>query len=133
MKWFKLFNICALCMALIFILCSCKNEKPTGSYESITPSQAKELIEKESEFVILDVRSEEEYNQGHIKGAVLIPHTDIGTAASERLKNKDELILVYCRTGRRSKLAAEELHNMGYTNVKEFGGINDWEYETEKN
>ena len=73
-----------------------------------------------------------EYDEGHIQGAILIPEYEISARAEEEIPNKDLLILVYCRSGRRSKIAAEELVKLGYTNVKEFGGIIDWEYEIVK-
>ena len=82
-------------------------------------------------YIILDVRTKEEFDQGHIPGAILIPNTEIEARAEEKLTDKDQLILVYCRSGRRSKLAAEILVELGYTNIKEFGGIIDWPYEVE--
>ena len=102
-----------------------------NTYEQITPQQAKEIMDTESNYVILDVRTHDEYMDGHIPGAVLIPDYDIVNRAEKELPDKDQLILVYCRSGRRSKLAAEKLAELGYTNVKEFGGIIDWPYETE--
>ena len=75
--------------------------------------------------------AQEEYDEGHIPGEILIPHTEIEARAEEVLTDKDQLILVYCRSGRRSKIAAEALVEMGYTNIKEFGGILDWPYEVE--
>ena len=107
---------------------STKNEK--GTYMQITAQEAKEIMDTETGYVILDVRTESEYAEGHIKGAVLIPDTEIGKRAEKELTDKEQLILVYCRSGRRSKNAAEELANLGYTNVKEFGGIISWPYET---
>ena len=99
------------------------------TYEQITPEEAKTLMDTEKEFVVLDVRTEEEYNEGHIEGALLIPDYEIKEKAESILIHKDKLILVYCRSGRRSKNAANELVELGYTNVKEFGGIIDWPYE----
>ena len=84
------------------------------------------------EYIFLDVRKQEEFDAGHIPGAILIPYTEIEAKAEEMLPQKDAQILVYCRSGRRSKIASESLVNLGYTNVKEFGGIIDWPYETEK-
>ena len=81
-------------------------------------------------YVILDVREQDEFDESHIPGAILIPHGQIKELAPSMLPDKDQLILVYCRSGRRSKIAAEALEEMGYTNIKEFGGINDWPYET---
>ena len=88
-------------------------------------------MDTEEDYIILDVRTQEEYDQGHIPGAILIPNTEITAEAEKVLTDKDQLILVYCRSGRRSKLAAVTLAQLGYTNVKEFGGIIDWPYETE--
>ena len=88
-------------------------------------------MDSEEGYIILDVRSQEEYDQGHIPGAILIPDTEIKAQAEEVLTDKDQLILVYCHSGRRSKLAAEALVELGYTNIKEFGVILDWPYETE--
>lgn len=99
---------------------------------NITALDAKEIMDSETDHVILDVRTEEEYAEGHIPGAVLIPDYEIATRAEEELPDKDQMLLVYCRSGRRSKIAAEALVGLGYTNVYEFGGIIDWPYETEK-
>ena len=101
-----------------------------NSYEQITPAEAKEIMDTQDGYIILDVRTQEEYDESHIENAVLIPDYEIADKAESVLKDKDRLILVYCRSGRRSKLAAEELVKLGYTNVKEFGGIIDWPYET---
>ena len=98
---------------------------------NITAQEAKEIMDTESNYVILDVRTQEEYDEGHIKDAILIPDYEIADRAESELNDKEQLILVYCRSGRRSKNAAKQLSDMGYTNVKEFGGIIDWPYETE--
>ena len=98
---------------------------------NITAEEAKKLMDSESGYVILDVRTEQEYAQGHIPGAILIPDYEISEKAEAVLTDKDQLILVYCRSGRRSKKAAEALEEMGYTRIREFGGILDWPYETE--
>ena len=103
-----------------------------AAYVNITAEEAKQLMDSEEGYIILDVRAQEEYDEGHIPGAILIPHTEIDARAEEVLTDKDQLILVYCRSGRRSKLAAEALVELGYTNIKEFGGIIDWPYEVEK-
>lgn len=100
------------------------------TYEQITASEAKALMDSETDYIILDVRTEEEFNESHIEGAILIPDYEIGEKAEDVLTDKNQLILVYCRSGRRSKIAANELAEMGYTNIKEFGGIIDWPYET---
>ena len=107
-----------------------KGEK--AMYEQITPEEAKKIMDSGEEHIILDTREQDEFDEGHIPGAILIPYTEIENKAEEMLPDKDKLILVYCRSGRRSKNAAAMLAKMGYTNVKEFGGINDWPYEVEK-
>ena len=104
----------------------------SASYEQISGEQAKALMDSESGYVIIDARTQSEYDEGHIPGAILIPEYEIAERAEKELSDKDQLILVYCRSGRRSKIAAEELVKLGYTNVKEFGGIIDWEYENVK-
>lgn len=98
---------------------------------NITAQQAKEIMDTQTGYVILDVREQEEYDAGHIPGAMLLPYTQIEDLAEIMLTDKDQLILVYCRSGRRSKIAAESLVDLGYTNIKEFGGIIDWPYEVE--
>lgn len=99
---------------------------------NITAEEAKKLMDSESGYVILDVRTEQEYAEGHIPGAILIPDYEISEKAESVLTDKDQLILVYCRSGRRSKNAAAQLEEMGYTRIREFGGILDWPYETER-
>lgn len=101
-------------------------------YEQISGEQAKILMDTETDYIIIDARTEEEFNEGHIEGAVLIPEYEISERAETELPEKDQLILVYCRSGRRSKIAAQALADSGYTNVKEFGGIIDWQYEIVK-
>ncbi len=98
---------------------------------NITAAEAKQIMDSQEGYIILDVRSQSEYDEGHIPGAILIPNTEIEERAEESLPDKDQLILVYCRSGRRSKLAAETLVELGYTNIREFGGIIDWPYEVE--
>jgi rhodanese-related sulfurtransferase len=88
-------------------------------------------MDTESGYIILDVRTQEEYDEAHIPGAIVIPNTEIEARAESELPDKDQMILVYCRSGRRSKLAADILVELGYTNIYEFGGIIDWPYETE--
>ena len=119
-----------LCLSMLFIGCTdTEQEEPVMiSYEQIAQEQAKTLMDSESDYVILDVRTEEEFAEGYIAGAILIPDYAIKEKAESMLPDKDQLILVYCRSGRRSKLAANELVALGYTNVKEFGGIIDWSY-----
>lgn len=142
------------CVFLVFIcifLCCCTNDQsmeivggadgPTSMivaekgekimYKQITPEQAKKIMDSGEEHIVLDTREKHEYDAGHIPGAILIPYTEIENKADEMLPDKDAMILVYCRSGRRSKIASESLAGLGYTNVKEFGGIIDWPYEIE--
>ena len=102
------------------------------TYEQISGEDVKRLMDTEADFIIVDARTEEEFNEGHIEGAILIPEYEISERAEKELPNKDQLILVYCRSGRRSKIASQALADLGYTNVKEFGGIIDWQYEIVK-
>ena len=102
------------------------------TYEQISAQEAKTIMDSQSDYIIVDARTDEEFEQGHIKDAILIPEYEIADRANEELPRKYQLILVYCQSGRRSKIASEELVKLGYTNVKEFGGIIDWPYETVK-
>ena len=120
-----------LTLALPFGCVGC-SDGGSATYEQISGAEAKALMDSESGYVIIDARTQEEYDQGHIPGAILIPEYEIAARAEKELPDKDQLILVYCRSGRRSKIAAEELVKLGYTNVKEFGGIIDWKYEIVK-
>ena len=101
-------------------------------YQQITAEEAKKIMDSGEEHIILDTREQDEFDEGHIPGAILIPYTEIENKAEEMLPDKDAQILVYCRSGRRSKIASESLAKLGYTNVKEFGGIIDWPYEVVK-
>ena len=114
-----------------FTLSACTAEKTSenAGYMCITPQEAKEIMDTQKDYVILDAREPSEYEAGHIPGAIVISHEKIKEQAESQLPDKDQLILVYCRSGRRSKLAAQDLVDLGYTNVKEFGGIIDWPYE----
>lgn len=109
--------------------CNKKNESVSNEYQKISPSRAKEMMDKDSNTIILDVRTEEEFKTGHIKGALLLPDTDIIDKAEEVLTDKTATILIYCRSGRRSALAAKDLVDLGYSNVYDFGGILDWKYD----
>ena len=100
------------------------------SYRQVNMDEAITMIEEESSYIILDVRTPEEFADKHIPGAVNIPNETIGTEEIPELPDKDQLILVYCRSGNRSKQASEKLAALGYTNIVEFGGINDWPGET---
>ena len=107
------------------------NNDQGAVYMNITAEEAKQIMDTEEGYIILDVRTQEEYDEGHIPGAIVISHEEIEEKAKDVLTDKDQLILVYCRSGRRSKIAAEALVELGYTNIKEFGGIIDWPYEVE--
>ena len=118
----------------VMLLTACGQDTENGQeavYMNITAEEAKQIMDAEEGYIIFDVLTQEEYDEGHIPGAILIPNTEIEARAEEELTDKDQLILVYCRSGRRSKQAAETLVELGYTNIKEFGGIIDWPYEVE--
>ncbi len=118
----------------MMLLTACGQDRENGQeavYVNITAEQAKEIMDSREDYIILDVRTQDEFDDSRIPGAVLIPHDEILEKAEGVLTDKAQLILVYCRSGRRSKLAAEDLVKLGYTNIKEFGGIIDWPYETE--
>ena len=127
----KRFLIALLTFTLPFGCVGC-TDGSSASYDQISGAEAKALMDSESGYIIIDARTQEEYDEGHIPGAILIPEYEIADRAEAELPDKDQLILVYCRSGRRSKIAAEELVKLGYTNVKEFGGIIDWQYEITK-
>ena len=123
--------IAILCM-FSFVGCTNQENNMKNTYTSITTQEAKSLMDAETDYVIIDARTQEEFAEGHIKNAILIPEYEIAKRAEKEIPDKDALILVYCRSGRRSKIASEELVKLGYTNVKEFGGIIDWPYEVVK-
>ena len=126
-------GFCLLLAGVLGILlwaCVDTKDNKEAEYMNITAEEAKKIMDTESEYVVLDVRTEEEFAQGHIPGAMLIPDYAIREEADKALPDKDALILVYCRSGRRSKNAAQILAELGYTNIREFGGILDWPYET---
>ena len=127
----KRFLIALLTFTLPFGCVGC-SDGGSASYEQIDGAKAKALMNNENGYIILDVREQYEYDEGHIPGAILIPYGEIADRAEKELPDKNQMILVYCRSGRRSKIASEELVKLGYTNVKEFGGIIEWEYEIEK-
>ena len=128
-----------LVLAAMAVLAGCssnENETTTADeatgYQQISQEEAKRLMDSESGYIILDVRTDEEFAEGHIPGAVLIPDYEVAERAEAELPDKGQLILVYCRSGNRSKKASDVLVSLGYTNVKEFGGINTWPYDIEK-
>ena len=116
-------------MALL-LLAGCGAQSEESSYRQITAEEAAAMMEEESSYLILDVRTAEEYSEKHIPGAINIPNETIGSEDIPELPDKEQLILVYCRSGNRSKQASEKLVKQGYTNIVEFGGINDWTGET---
>ena len=129
-EWLRM----VLITGLLFGLTACTGGDNGGksTFEQISAKEAKKIMETEEKYIIVDARTESEFAEGHIEGAILIPEYEIAVRAKEELPDKDALILVYCRSGRRSKIASEELVKLGYTNVKEFGGIIDWPYEIVK-
>ena len=121
--------------ALVFLLAlsGCGAAENEGSvYMNINAEKAKEMMDGLEKFVLLDARSEEEFSEGHIPGAIVIPHDEIEERAESKTPEKDIPVFVYCRSGRRSKIAAEALVALGYSEVYEFGGIIDWPYGIEK-
>ena len=130
----KLIGIILILTLTVVAFTGCRSagdngREDTAIFEKITADRAKEIIDQNKEAIILDVRTEEEFNEGHIEGAILIPVDEIKTHAEEFLTDKSASILVYCRSGRRSALAASELKALGYLNIYDFGGILDWPYE----
>ena len=101
------------------------------TYRQITMNEALDIMESESDYIILDVRRPDEFADGHIPGAINLPNENIGKDEISKLPDKNQLILVYCRSGRRSKEASSKLVELGYSNIVEFGGILDWNGETE--
>ena len=117
-------------LLVIILLTSCGAPQDELGYRQISMAEAIEIIDSEEGYVILDVRTAEEFQEKHIPGAINVPNEEIGTDSIEELPDKEQLILVYCRSGNRSKQASEKLVDLGYTNIVEFGGINDWTGET---
>lgn len=124
-------RILPLFFSLLLLFTGCGGRTADNSYQQITQEEAKEMMDTQ-EVIILDVREQNEYDSGHIPGAVLLPvgTIDEDTAAAV-IPEKDSTVLVYCRSGNRSKTASSALAKLGYTNIYEFGGINTWPYETE--
>ena len=116
-------------MALL-LLAGCGAQSEESTYRQVNAEEADSMMEEESGYIILDVRTAQEYSEKHIPGAINIPNETIGTEDIPELPDMEQLILVYCRSGNRSKQASEKLVKLGYTNIVEFGGINDWTGET---
>ena len=120
-----------LLSALMFTGCAGTNNSQTNTYRSITMDEAVTMMAQDTGYIILDVRRPDEFAAGHIPNAINVPNETIGTAEIPELPDKNQLIMVYCRSGRRSKEASEKLVKLGYTNIVEFGGILDWKGEIE--
>jgi len=123
----------ALLSVVILASCSAKASETDAAgaeYHKITAAQAKERMDSGDDLIVLDVRTQEEYDAGHIENAVLLPNETISDTEPDLLPDKDAEILIYCRSGNRSAQAANKLVAMGYTNVYDFGGIVDWPYDT---
>ena len=129
MKIKKLFPI--LLSAFLFTSCA-GGQTASNSYKSISPEEAEEIMKTQSGYIILDVRRPDEFAEGHIPNAINLPNESIGSDEIAELPNKNQLILVYCRSGKRSKEASSKLVALGYTNIVEFGGILDWHGEIVK-
>ena len=125
-----------ICLLLVMLLalagCGTTTQESTAGYQQITAEEAKEMMDTLDDEIILDVREQDEYDAGHIPGAILLPVGRIDAESAESaIPEKDTTVLVYCRSGNRSKKASDALAALGYTQVYEFGGIQDWPYETE--
>lgn len=134
-KTIKRTALLLMILCLTAMLCGCVGTEnnsgdTTASYRQISSAEAAELMNSEKDYIILDVRTQEEFAAGHIPNAICIPNETIGTDDVPELPDKEQLILVYCRSGRRSKEASQKLADLGYTNIVEFDGIIDWTGET---
>ncbi|WP_314110360.1 rhodanese-like domain-containing protein [uncultured Solobacterium sp.] len=124
-----------LILALSLFLAGCmvtKTSETSGSYKTISSKEAQQMIEDNKDALILDVRTAAEYESGHIPNAVNLSNEDIQAGKVDSLKDKSQLIMVYCRSGNRSRQAAQKLAELGYTNVVDFGGIQSWQGDIEK-
>ena len=126
----KLISI--LLSMLMFTACAGSSDNKNDTYRQITMDEAVDMMAQETGYIILDVRRPDEFAAGHISTAINVPNETIGTSEITELPDKDQLIMVYCRSGRRSKDASDKLVKLGYTNIVEFGGILDWKYEIVK-
>ena len=122
----------SIILAMLLVLTGCGGKEVKNTYQQITQEEAKKMMDTQ-DVIILDVRERDEFDAGHIPGAVLLPVGTIsGETAASVIPKPDSLVLVYCRSGNRSKTASSSLAELGYTNIYEFGGINTWHYEVEK-
>ena len=122
-------NISMILLLSVLLLTGCaaaSNPTEANTYRQITMTEAVKMMEKEANYVLLDVRTEQEFAAGHIPNAILAPNETIGMQEIPLLPDKDQLIMVYCRSGNRSKQASSKLIQLGYTNIIEIGGINSW-------
>ena len=126
----KIKRIMTILLSLLSLTGCAAPASQNNTYRQISMSEAITMMEKEKDYIILDVRRPDEFAEKHIPGAINIPNEIIGTEEIKELPNKKQLILVYCRSGNRSKQASEKLVKLGYTNIVEFGGIIDWPGET---
>lgn len=125
--------VISLIIVIAIVIVYNSNIKSTKlEYQIITANEAYNIIESEEDFIILDVRTESEYASGHIKDSILLPYDEISIKAETVLPNKNKKILIYCRSGNRSSIAAKELSELGYTDIIDFGGIISWNYELVK-
>lgn len=122
--------VLSLVMIAMIIISGDDIEEESMGYRTVTAEMAKEIMDSTTGYIILDVREADEYSQGHIKDAIRLSYTEINAKAEGVLQDKQQPVLVYCRSGRRSAIAAQSLADLGYTNVIDFGGIIDWPYET---
>lgn len=116
-------------MLSLLLMAGCAPKVLSNGYKQISMNEAVEMMSEETDYIILDIRTKAEYEEKHIPDAICIPNEDIGTEPPDALIDKEQLIFVYCRSGNRSKKASQKLADMGYTNIMEFGGINDWQGE----
>ena len=126
----KIKRLIPIILSTILLTACTLPKKSQSTYKQITMDEAANIMKTETDYIILDVRRPDEFNEKHIPGAINVPNETIGDEDIPALPDKDQLILVYCRSGNRSKQAAEKLVKLGYTNITEFGGIIDWRGET---
>lgn len=124
--------LAAIILILSLTACAMPWSKSSDGYTQISYEEAKKMIDERDDIIILDVRTQEEFEGGYIKGAILFPSQEVNEeTAAQKLPDKDQTILIYCSSGGRSKKVAQQLADMGYTNIYEFGGINSWPYEVQ--